>query len=124
MRDAAAELRVSVTNLSRWALQGVGEIDHLDKILRSKKKAVLTGPVSQLKAIGDALMHYIFELREQRITVITFMVLLKTSCILPELRVKSFISHCSCVKRFLVAHSFSYQMSTHMSQCLLAEVES
>ena len=55
LHAAASELRVSVANLSRWALQGVGKIDHLDKILMSKKKAVLTGPVSQSKAIGGAL---------------------------------------------------------------------
>ena len=29
LRAAAEELRVSVTNLSRWVLQGMGEIDHL-----------------------------------------------------------------------------------------------
>ena len=46
LRAAASELRVSVTNLLKWALQGVSKIDHLDKILRSKKKAALTGPVS------------------------------------------------------------------------------
>jgi hypothetical protein len=44
---AAEELRVSIANLSKSALQGIGKIDHLDKILRSKKKAALTGPVSQ-----------------------------------------------------------------------------
>jgi hypothetical protein len=47
------------------ALQGLGEINCLDKILRSKKKSALTGPVSQLKAIKDALLRYIFELRER-----------------------------------------------------------
>jgi len=55
LRAAVPELRVSVINLSRWALQGIGEIDDLDMILMSKKKAVLTGPVSQLNAIGGAL---------------------------------------------------------------------
>jgi hypothetical protein len=73
MRDATAELlHVSAANLLRWALQGIGEIDqidHLDKILRSKKKAALTGPVSQSKAIEDALLHNIFKLHEQGITV-------------------------------------------------------
>ena len=64
MRGAAAELCVSLTNLLKWALQGMGEIDSLDKILKSKKKAALTGPTSQLKPIKDALLHYIFELRE------------------------------------------------------------
>ena len=51
LRTAASELRVSVAKLSRWALQGVSKINHLDKILRSKKKAALPGPVSQLKAM-------------------------------------------------------------------------
>jgi hypothetical protein len=46
-------------------LQGLGEINCLDKILRSKKKSALTGPVSQLKAIKDALLRYIFELHER-----------------------------------------------------------
>ncbi len=80
----ASELRVSATNLSKWALHGVGKIDHLDKILRSKKKTALTGPVSQLKAIEGALLHYIFEHREQGVMVNTFMVALRVSCILPE----------------------------------------
>jgi len=46
LRADAEELCVSVANLSRWVLQGMGKIDHLDKILRSKKKAALTGPSS------------------------------------------------------------------------------
>ena len=69
MRVAASELHVSVANLSRWALEGVGEIDHLDKVLRSKKKAALPGPPSQLKAIEAALLRFIFEYREQGIAV-------------------------------------------------------
>ena len=32
LRAAAEELRVSLANLSRWTLQGMGEINHLDKI--------------------------------------------------------------------------------------------
>jgi transposase-like protein len=59
LRAAASELRVSATTLSKWVYQGLGEIDCLDKILRSKKKAALTGPASQLKAIEDGLMRYI-----------------------------------------------------------------
>ena len=38
LRAAAEELRVSVANLLRWVLQGMGKINRLDKILRSKKK--------------------------------------------------------------------------------------
>ena len=64
LRAAAEELRVSTANLSRWTLQGMGEIDRLDKILRSKKRAGHTGPSSQLKAIEDGLLRYIFEKRQ------------------------------------------------------------
>jgi len=60
LRAAAEELCVSVANLSRWVLQGMGAIDRLDKILRSKNKAALTGPSNQLKAIEDELLRYIF----------------------------------------------------------------
>jgi len=79
LRAAAGELRVSVANLSRWVLQGMGKIDRLDKILRSKKKAALTGPSSQLKAIEDELLHYIFEQREQGVEIKVFTVVLRAS---------------------------------------------
>jgi hypothetical protein len=124
LRAATSELRVSVTNLSRWVLQGVGEIDRLDKILRLKKKAALPGPASQLKAIEGALLHFIFEYREQGISVDTFKLAMRVSFILPKFREKSFTTRCSTVKRFMVAHSFSYRMGTHMSQRPSAKVES
>ena len=123
LRAAAEGLHGSVANLSRWTLQGMGEIDRLDKILRSKKKAALTGPSSQLKAIEDGLLRYIFETREQGIEVNTFLVVLKASFLSPEFREKSFTARCSAVKRFLHAHSYSYRMGTHTSQRPPAEVE-
>jgi len=46
LRAAVTELRVSAANLSKWASQGMGEIDRLDNILRSKKRAGHTGPSS------------------------------------------------------------------------------
>ena len=84
LRAAASELRVSVANLSKWTSQGVGEIDHRDKILRTKKKVAHSGPLSQLSAIEGALLRYIFELREQGVMVNTLMVALRASFILPE----------------------------------------
>ena len=36
LRAAASELRVSAANFSKWASQGMGKIDRLDKILRKK----------------------------------------------------------------------------------------
>ena len=83
LRAAASKLRVSIANLLKWASQGGGK-EHMDKIHRSKKKVALTGPVSQLKAIKNALLRYIFKLREQGITGSTFMVMLRALFILPE----------------------------------------
>jgi hypothetical protein len=101
----------------------MGEIDRLDKILRSKKRAGHTGPSSQLKAIEDGLLRFIFEKREQGIEVNTFLVVLRASFLLPEFREKSFTARCSCVKRFLHAHSFSYRMGMHTLQRPPVEVE-
>jgi len=123
LRAAAKELCVSVANLSRWTLQGMGEIDRLKKILRSKKRAALTGPSGQLKAIEDELLRYIFEQREQGVEIKVFTVVLRASFLSPEFREKSFTPRCSCVKRFMRVHSFAYRMGTHTSQRPPAEVE-
>jgi len=102
----------------------MGEIDRLDKILSSKKKAALTGPFSQLKAIEDELLRYIFEQREQGVEIKeVFTVVLRASYMSPEFREKSFTARCSCVKHFMRAHSFAYRMGTHTSQRPPAEVE-
>jgi hypothetical protein len=123
LRAAAEELRVSTANLSRWALQGLDEIDRLDKILKSKKKAALAGPFSQLKTIEDDLLRYIFELREQGVEIHVLTIVLRASFLSPEFRIKSFTARCSCVRRFFSAHSFSYRMGTHTSQRPPAEVQ-
>ena len=106
LHGAASELCVSVANLSRWASQGVGKINHLDQILKSKKKVAHSGPLSQLKAIEGALLRYIFKYREQGAAVNTIMIALRASFISPEFREKSLIVRCSAVKCFLIAHSF------------------
>ncbi len=70
---AAAELHVSHSNLMRWTAKGICNIDSLDKILKSKKKSTGDGPLGQLKSLEDALLCYIFELREQGVIVNMFM---------------------------------------------------
>ena len=102
----------------------MGKIDCLDKILRLKKKAALTGPSSQLKAIEDGLLRYIFEKLEQGIKIKVLAVVLRASFMSPEFRKKSFTVCCSCVKHFMHAHSFSYRMGMHTSQRPPAKVES
>ena len=116
LHATAEELRVSVANLLRWVLQEMGEIDRLDKILRLKKKAAMTGPSSQLKAIKNELLRYIFKKREQGVEIKVFTVVVRASYLSPEFREKSLTARCSCVKRFMRAHSFSYRMGSHTSQ--------
>ena len=122
LRATAEELRVSVANFWRWVLQGMGKIDRLDKILRLNKKAALISPSSQLKAIKDELLCYIFNKREQGVEIKVFTVVLRASYMSPEFREKSLTVRCSCVKHFMHAHSFSYRMGTHTSQQTPAEV--
>jgi hypothetical protein len=89
LRKATAKLRVSVSYLSKWATQGIGEINSLDKILKSMKKATHKGPLGQLKSLEDALMRYIFELREQGININTFIAVLRVSFLSIEFRAKT-----------------------------------
>ena len=51
LNRAAAELRVSAANLSKWEKAGVGSMDPKDKLFKSNKKANLPGPPSQLAVI-------------------------------------------------------------------------
>ena len=51
LQKAAAELCVSHSNLVKWIAKGIGDIDSLDKILKSKRKATHKGPLDQLKSL-------------------------------------------------------------------------
>ena len=65
LNRAASELHVSAANLSKWEKAGVGSMDPKDKLFKSKKKANLPGPPSQLAVIKKALLRYVFEQHEQ-----------------------------------------------------------
>ena len=121
---AVAELGVSHSNLVKWTAKGIGDINSLDKILKSKKKATHKGPFGQLKLLEDTLLHYIFELREQGGIINTFTIVLRASFLSTEFRAMIFTARCSAVKRLFVAHLFAYQMGTHTLQRPPAEVES
>jgi hypothetical protein len=123
LQGVAAE-KVCALLLSRWEAQKVGEMDPRDKFFKSKKKANVAGPLSQLEVIKEPLLHYIFELHERGITVNTFTVTLRASYLKPEFCEKLFTTRCSTVKRWLVAHSMRYRMGTHTLQRAPAKVES
>jgi hypothetical protein len=115
---------VSALLLLRWEAQKVGEMDPRNKLFKSKKKANLPGPLSQLEGIEEPLLRYIFEMREQGVIINLWNVALRASYLLPEFRKKSLTARVSAVKRWLVAHSMRYQMGTHTGQRPPAKVES
>ena len=123
LQKAATELGVSHSNLVKWTAKGIGNINSLDKILKSKKKATHKGPLGQLKLLEDALLCYIFKLCKQEDIINTFTVVLRASFLLPKFCAKTFTGPCSAVKCFLIAHLFAYQMGMHTSQRPPAEVE-
>ncbi len=121
LRSAA---HVSIPNLSRWAVQKINKINPIDALFTKKKKAAHPSLLSQLMAIKEPLLRYIFELCKQRITINTFVIVLRTLDISTNFHAKSFTVQCSTVKQFCYAHSMTYQMGTHTLQCPPAKVES
>jgi hypothetical protein len=87
------------------------------------KNAAHAGPLGQLKVIEEPLLHHIFELCEQGVTVSTSKMVVKASQLSTTFGVKHFLAWCSTVKRFVRAHSFVYRMGTHLLQHKPDEVE-
>jgi hypothetical protein len=108
LRGAATKLSVSASLLLRWEAQKVGKMDPRDKLFKSKKKANLPGPLSQLEGIEEPLLRYIFEMHEQGVIINSWNVTLRASYPSPEFREKSFTARISAVKRWLVARSMRY----------------
>ncbi len=73
LQSAADKLCVSIANLSRWAVQKIDKIDPVDALFTKKKKAAHPGLLSQLMAIEEPLLCYMFELRKQGHTINTFL---------------------------------------------------
>jgi hypothetical protein len=61
------------------------------------------------------LLRYIFEKYEQGVKIKVFTVVLRASFMSPEFHKKGFTARCSCVKRFIHAHSFSSNGHTHVA---------
>ncbi len=87
------------------------------------KKAAHAGPLGQLKAMEEPLLHHIFELCNQGVTISTFQMVVRASQISPTFGAKHFVARCSTVKCFIRAHSFVYRIGTHLSQRKPEEVE-
>ena len=112
LRYAASWLGVSHSLLSKWSRRHaeVGDVACL------RKKSVCAGPLTQLKAIEEPLLRFIFEMREQGMSVSTLMIVIKASKLSNEFAEKTLVARYSAVKRFVRAHSFVYRMGTHVAQ--------
>jgi hypothetical protein len=116
MRRAAERLKVCHSLFVRWEKEGATEGDPILAMLKKKWKANHPGPIGQLKPLEGALLRYIFEMREQGMTVATLDIVIKASSLSPEFGAKHFVARCSAVQRFLRVHSLVYRMGTHETQ--------
>lgn len=114
LRNAALRLGVSVSLLSRWRSVMDNTVVPLSHSMT--KKSLHEGPLSQFAEIEDALLMFIFELREQGMAVSTLMIVIKASMLSDVFAGKTFIAKSAAVRRFVKAHSLVYRMGTHESQ--------
>ena len=106
LQSVVDKLHVSIANLFRWAVQKINKINinPLDTLFKKMKKVANPGLLSQLMAIKEPLLCYIFQLRKQGLIINTFVIALRASYILTNFCEKSFTVQCSAVKQFCYAH--------------------
>ena len=78
--------------------QQAANLDPILAMLKSRRKAVHTRPLGQLKPLEQVLLRYIFEHCEQGMSVHTFNLVVKVSSLSPEINAKHFVARCSAVK--------------------------
>ena len=110
-RQCAGRLGLSPKSLRNWQKQ-------YKEMMEYKLGALSTnfGAKSQLEHITDELLQFIFERREQGISVSRRTVILKASKLNPEFSVKSDTAKYATVRRFLNKHVLVYRIGTHVSQ--------
>lgn len=83
---------------------------------RRSAKSVSDGRLSTLASIGEGLLQWIFELREQAIALSMSMIDAKVKSILPGFRHKPSSARLQTIRRYLKAHGLSHRVSTHTAQ--------
>lgn len=121
-RQVAMDLGVDPSQLRRWEQQ-VDKLRAFHAQRRRGVKALHDGYRSQLHAIQEDLLRYIFESREQGFTVSVSMVAFKASELDGAFRRKSDIAKDRAIRRFVKSHGLVHRVHTHESQRSLAEVE-
>ncbi len=108
LRKSAEHVQVSAGLLVKWEeLFSLGN-NHIEGLLKTKKKSIYPGPLGQLKPLKEALLKYIFKKREQGIKISTLAIVVVALNLSTKFGEKNFVARCSAVKRFVKAHSLVY----------------
>ena len=114
-RDSRQSLRefcrangIQPSQIRRWKkmLLSLGEAN-------GTARTICKGRASSLVPIEEDLVKWIMELRESGLAVSTRMVKIKASELQGSFRAKSNRAKDQCIRRFLAAHRFAIQLSTH-----------
>ena len=92
------------------------QFPQLKDAMNNKAKSLCKGMKSCLFSFSDALLSFIFELREQRMAVNTSMLLMKAAKISRQFHKKSQEAQISCVRHFVKAQGLAHCLGTHESQ--------
>ena len=123
LRAIARELMVDSTQLRRW-LKQADQIRENVKTKGSGSSSTLhAGRLSCLKHIEDDLLMFIFECREQGMSVSIRMVTLKACDLDQTFRRKSDRARDQSIRRFVKSHGLVHRVHTHESQRPPHEVE-
>ncbi len=120
---SAEHVQVSAGLLVKWVECFSLDNNPIKALLKTKKKSIHPGQLSQLKPLEEALLKYIFKQCKQGIEVSTLSMVVVVSNLSTKFGKKDFVTRCSAVKPFVRAHSMVYQMGMHLCQRKLEEVE-
>ena len=111
-RAACKELNIQHTQYGLWTKQ----MQQMQQRRNSKAKSLCQGRVSILRAVKEQLLRFIFELREQGMSVSITMVMLRSAHLSREFREKSRIAQYNSARRFVKQHGLVHRMGTNESQ--------
>ena len=112
-RAACEELNLHHTQYTLWKKQ----MQQMRQRRNSKAKSLCQGRVSILSAVEQELLRFIFELREQGMSVSITMVMLRAAHLSRQFRDKSRnAQYHHSARRFVKQHGLVHRMGTHESQ--------
>ena len=112
LRKACSEVNISHKCYIDWRKGMNG----LSAAKNFKAKSICPGRPSVLKDVEQALLSFIFEMRERGMGVTTTMVVLKAAALSRVFREKARNAQYCVAVRFVKSHQLVHRMSTHESQ--------